>query len=78
MGRLSLAARHQHDPRCKVLDGRKFTRAKATLEKPWPPASIVQDERNTEQEGDVKRASSSFSGFVPLLDLIILHSFATS
>lgn len=42
------------------------------LEKAWPPASIVQDERNTEQEGDVKRASSSFS--MPLLDLIISHS----
>lgn len=48
------------------------------LEEHWPPASIVQDERNTEQEEDVKRGSSSFSGSVPLLDLMILHSFATS
>lgn len=77
MGRFSWAAFHQHNPRCRVPDGRKFTRAKATLGKAWPQASIVQDERNTEQEGDVKRAYSSFSGSVPLLDLIILHSFAS-
>lgn len=71
LGRFSWAALHQHNPRCRVPDGRKFTRAKATLEEAWPPASIVQVARNTEQEGDVKRASSSFSGSVPLLELII-------
>lgn len=45
-------------------------RAKATLEEAWPPASTIQIARNTEQEGDVNRASSSFPGSVPLLDLI--------
>lgn len=45
-------------------------RAKAMMEETWPPASIVQIARNTEQERDVKRASSSFPGSVPLLDLI--------
>lgn len=70
MGRFSWAALHQHNPRCRVPHGRKFTRAKTTLEEAWPPASIVQVARNTEQEGDVKRASSSFSGSVLLLGLI--------
>lgn len=67
----SAGALHQYNPRCRVPDGRKLTRAKAMLEEVWPLASIDQVATNTEQEGDVKRASSSFSDSMPLLDLII-------
>lgn len=67
----SAGALHQYDPRCRVPDSRKFTRAEAMLEEVWPPASVIRVATKTEQEGDVKRASSSFSDSVPLLDLII-------